>query len=342
MSAGSPDSDWLPALARHLGGPVTIVGRTALTGGYVADAVVRVDLDGAPPVVVKRATPAEVAAMRALAVVRGVDHPRLLAAGADWLVTPYYPGEPLAEGPDVPDEVWTTLARVHAHWLGRRPRGLPVTDAAWWRQLCVVRILPHLRAAGQRCTDPVLAAAVDALTSWSEDPRMQAALALLPRTLTHGDAHRGNILCAAPPRAPSPHLAAAAERATWQTSARSGQLDAADGAGAGGDGGVVLIDWGNARVAPPGFDLAVLRAQGAVDLSVYRAAVARLGHAPAPVLLAVEEHCADVYSHVGYLGFAADHLGPARVAEMVDGAAQALAALGPALRALVSSRSDGR
>ncbi|MGE3287197.1 MAG: phosphotransferase family protein [Pseudonocardia sp.] len=330
----------MPAVARRVGQPVRVVARTPLAGGYHGG-VERVDLDGAPPVVVKRARSVEVAALRAVAVVPGVEHPRLLAAGPDWVVTDFHDGVPLAEGPDVPDGVWTTLARVHAHWWRRRPRGIPVTDGQWWRRLCRDRIRPHLAAAAARCGDPggrgaaardagaggrdaepagpdagpagpdaALAApeggrpaggaavggdaaeaavyrrGVDLLDAWAEHPGMHAALTGLPRTLTHGDPHRGNVL-----------LAAA---------------------------GPVLLDWGNARVAPPGFDLAVLRAQGAVDLGPYRAEFARLAGAPSAELLAVEARCADAWAHVGYLGFAADHLGAARVGELLDGAARAL------------------
>jgi hypothetical protein len=112
----------------------------------------------------------------------------------------------------VPDDVWTTLARVHAHWLRRRPRGLPVVDARWWRHLCLRRILPHLVAAGERTGDAVFAGAAGALRGWVDEPR---------------DPHRGNVL---------------------------GTGD-----------GCVLIDWGNARDAPAGQDLAVLRAQRAAD-----------------------------------------------------------------------------
>lgn len=287
------DAEWLPAVERRLGRPLTVTARVGLAGGYVAESVVRVDLDGAPPVVVKRTAPAEVAALRAVAVVRGVEHPRLLAAGGDWVVTPYYDGVALAEGPHVPVEFWVTLARVHARWFRRRPRGLPVTDTAWWRHLCVGRIAPHLRAAGERTAAPVFVTGARALGEWAEDPRMHTALSLLPRTLTHGDPHRGNILTTG--------------------------------------NGPVLIDWGNARVAPPGFDLAVLRAQGATDLAPYRTEFADRAGAPAPDVLAVEQHCADAYAHVGYLGFAADHLGTDRVAELLDGATRALDALGAAL-----------
>lgn len=265
-------------MARWAGGPVTVVGRAPLAGGYVADAVTRVDLDPAPAVVIKRTTAVEVAAMRAVAVVPGVDRPRLLAAGPDWIVTPYYPGPVLAEGPYVPDEVWTALARVHAHWLRKRPRGIPVADGAWWRALCVERILPHVRAAHERTGDTRFLAVASSLVEWAEDPAMHAALAALPRTLVHGDAHRGNVLLAA--------------------------------------GGAVLIDWGNAKVAPPGLDLPVLHAQGAVDDSPYRRALAELvGELPAD-LAAMQSHCAELWANVSYLGFAADHLGPARVEEL--------------------------
>ncbi|MHA6796040.1 phosphotransferase [Pseudonocardia bannensis] len=302
-----PDAAWLPAVARWCGAPATVRGRTPLAGGYVSDTVARVDLDVAGrsvPVVVKRASAAEVAAMRGLAVVRGLDRPRMLATGrdehGDWLVLPFYDGTPLGEGPDVPDDVWTALARVHAHWLGKRPRGLRVVDAAWWRSLCVERIRPAVQGAAERTGDRVFADAAAALTAWARDPRVLAALGVLPRTLVHGDAHRGNVLL--------------------------------------GSGGATLIDWGNAKVAPAGLDLAVFRAQGATHLAPYRRAFAELtGGGLPPELIEVERCWSDVYAHVGYLGFAADHLGAARVAEMIGAATRSLEELRPALAALGSA-----
>jgi aminoglycoside phosphotransferase (APT) family kinase protein len=147
--------------------------------------------------------------------------------------------------------------------------------------------LPAVRGARDRTGDPGLAEIAELLVAWSTDARMRAALALLPRTLTHGDAHRGNVLLAP------------------------------DGA--------VLIDWGNARVAPAGLDLATLAAQGAPAPPAYTAPVIP------PELREVERLWAQVQVHVQYLGFAADHLGTERVVEMVDTAARALDALGPAL-----------
>ncbi|HET6259274.1 MAG TPA: hypothetical protein VFE39_11540, partial [Pseudonocardia sp.] len=52
----------------------------------------------------------------------------------------------------------------------------------------------------------------------------------------------------------------------------------------------------------------------------------------APELREVERWWAQAHVHVQYLGFAADHLGPARVAEMIETAASAMDRLGPALK----------
>jgi phosphotransferase family enzyme len=264
------DTAWLPVLGRRLGAPVRILGRAPLTGGYVAASVERVELSVGGrerTVVLKAAGPVEVAAMRAVAVVAGP--PRALAIGPDWLVLPFVDAPPLAPADPVPDPVWRTLAAVHAHWLGRRPRGVPVVDAAWWAALCD-HTLVAVRGGRARTGEREFAEAERALVSWRTDPAITGALAEMPRTLVHGDAHRGNIL------------------------------------------GDMLIDWGNARVAPGALDRATLCAQDATPPPWF----------PEPP--ALEEHWAVVQVHVQYLGFAADHLGAARVGEMVETAAAAL------------------
>lgn len=271
------EASWLPGVARSLGHPVRVLARLPLTGGYVADSVERIDLDvdgRMATVVLKAASPVEIAAMRAVAVVGGA--PRALAVGADWLVLPFVDGPPLTDGAPVPAAVWEVLARVHAHWFRKRPRGLPVVDGPWWAALCD-RTLVAVRGGLARTGDPVFAEAERALGSWRADPRILRALAVLPRTLVHGDPHRGNIL------------------------------------------GDTLIDWGNARVAPAGLDLAVLRAQGAVVPALY---TDLFDASPA-----WEAQWADVHVNVQYLGFAADHLGAERVAEMVAAGSTALATL---------------
>jgi hypothetical protein len=277
------DAEWLAAVERWAGGPVGVRGRCELAGGYVADAVHRVDLDrdgAAVAVVVKAAKPGEVAAMRALAETPGVERPALLAGGADWIVTPFYPGSPPAAGDAVPDDVFTTLARVHAHWQGCPPSGLPTVDAAFWASLCDF-VLVAVRGGLARTGDARFADTAEALRRWRDDPVVARTLAALPATLVHGDPHRGNLLV--------------------------------------GPAGGALIDWGNARIAPAGLDLAVLDAQDAPVPPAYTA----LRPAPGPL----EATWARMHVHVQYMAFAADHIGPARVAEMTATAATALEAL---------------
>jgi thiamine kinase-like enzyme len=132
------------------------------------------------------------------------------------------------------------------------------------------------------------------LLGWSSDGRMLAALSVLPATLAHGDLHRGNILeC---------------------------------------PGGAVIIDWGGARIAPGGLDLAVLAEQGGVDHDRYHRRLAELSGRPVvPTLVEVEQQWALATGYVQYLGFAADYLGADRVGVMVERAAHAFDRLGVAL-----------
>lgn len=297
-----PDDVWLPVLARRTRTALAVTGRNPLAGGYASAAVERVDLDDGRSVVLKACGPEEVAAMRAIAVVDGVERPRMLASGRDWLVLAHHPGPPADHALPVPDEVWVTLALVHAHWRRNRPRGVPVVDPARWGRLCAT-VLVALRGAAERTGDTTYTDAARAVQDWSADPRVAAALGRLPRTLCHGDAHRGNVLCAP------------------------------DGA--------VLIDWGNARVAPAGLDLAVLTAPGPSEPAgrtpdpvpaAYTDTLAeRLDRPDLPELLALERDWATVQAHVQYLGFAADHQGPNRVRDMAGTAAAALDRLGPVL-----------
>ena len=268
---GMLDDAWRPVLERRLGAPVRVLGRAPLSGGYVAASVEKLDLDvdgWARAVVLKVAGPVEVAAMRAVAVVAGA--PKALAIGPGWLVLPFVDAPALGAAEPVPEPVWRTLAAVHAHWLGKRARGIPVVDAAWWAALCD-RTLVAVRGGLARTGEQEFVAAEQALLGWRADPVITDCLARLPRTLVHGDAHRGNVL------------------------------------------GDTLIDWGNARVAPAALDLATLRAQGAVP---------PLWFAEPP-----GRDWADVHVHVQYLGFAADHLGAARVGEMIATATAARAQL---------------
>ena len=151
---GVPDDAWRRVLERRLGTPVRVLDRAPLSGGYVAASVEKLvlDVDGRErTVVLKAAGPVEVAAMRAVAVVAGP------AAGAGdrpgWLVLPFVDAPALGAAEPVPEPVWRTLAAVHAHWLGKRPRGIPVVDAAWWAALCdrtLVAVRGGLARTGER------------------------------------------------------------------------------------------------------------------------------------------------------------------------------------------------
>jgi hypothetical protein len=285
---------WEDALARRLGAPVTVRSREPLAGGYVAQRVERVELDvgGVPrTVVLKHTGAAEVAAMRALAVVRGIRRGQALAIGPDRLVLPFVDGPALSPADPLPDEVWEVLARVHAHWWGKRPRGLPVVDVAWWGRL-VERTLGAVRGGADRGGEPEYRAAAVTLEGWRADPAITGALALLPRTMTHADPHRGNVL-----------------------------VDAD---------GPVLIDWGNARVAPGALDPAIVVGESACSTEAYDRVFAQVA-GPVDRMREVAEPWARLHAHVQYLGFAADHLGPGRVAEMIDAATAAHARLRAAL-----------
>jgi aminoglycoside phosphotransferase (APT) family kinase protein len=298
--------DWLTAVEQRYGGPVRVVESRPLGGGYVSADVRRIELDvhgAALAVVLKRTTCREVTALRALAAVPGLGGPELIAAGGDgsaapWVLMPYYPGLPPAGERLIPSQVYDTLAQVHAWHLRRPPRGLTRVDAAFWRRLCVQVALPAVEAAARAGAHNGYEAARALLPSWAEDARMAAALRLLPVTLVHGDMHRGNILTAA--------------------------------------GQTTVIDWGNARIAPGGLDVAVLGEQGGTGEDHYRRRLAELtGRVTPPELVEVERHWAVATGYTQYLAFAAEHLGGDRVGVMVERAARAFTLLGTALARLV-------
>jgi hypothetical protein len=331
---------WSAAVAGYFGAPVRVLGSRPQSGGYVACEVWLVELDppgGPRSVVWKRTTSREVAALRAVAAVPGVPGSLLLADSGDaeqpgaeqpgaerpdaeqpWVLMRHHPGTPLVAGEPVPDQVYEVLARVHGWYLGRPPPGLPVVDPAFWRRLCLDVALPAVRGAAARAPHPAYPRAAEALLAWAGDERMRAALTALPATLAHGDLHRGNILSAA---------------------GAAGSV-----AGAAGSAEAVVIDWGNARIAPGGLDLAVLAEQGGVDEDRYHRRLAELTARPVgteltglPVsaeLRVAEREWARATGYVQYLGFAADHLGPDRVGEMIGLAGDAFDRLGPALNRL--------
>lgn len=276
-----PDQAWLGPLARRRRRTVAVRDRTPLSGGYGSGGAERIDLDDGTTVVLKRTAAVEAAALRAVAVVNGpVRLPRLLASGDGWVLLEHVDGTPLPDDAPVPDEVWRTLALVHAHWRRNRPRGIPVVDDAWWAARCR-HAAERLRAAGHDGADLV--------ARWADDERARTALRALPRTLCHGDAHRGNVLV--------------------------------------GPSGAMLLDWGNARAAAGSLDTVVLTAppaDGPADApaapvpAVYRDTLhAALGAPDPPAMVAAENAWARAQAHVQYLSFAADHQPADRATSMI-------------------------
>jgi hypothetical protein len=241
--AAMTDHELLAILARDAGGEgarVLNLVRTPLAGGFVSKLVERLDLvvatrDGqvTASYVRKSCAAHEVRALRVAAAAPGATAaPELVAAWSsdaaphdqdeNGFVSPFYPGEALHFGDAIPSPVVVSLARLHA----ASPEG-PETDWAWRFDAARVE---GLRAFALRTLDgstrfrertPDHAAWRARLDAASAAPALHAAAETLPRALTHGDMHPGNIVRRA-------------------------------------DGSPVIIDWGNACLAPPMLDLANL------------------------------------------------------------------------------------
>jgi aminoglycoside phosphotransferase len=283
-----------------VGASADVVDRLPVVGGYSSSLVERLELlvrlpDGGTDklaVLRKRATDAEVAALRALAEVTGATAlPQLLAAGTDadgrWVMTPFYAGSTLRTEADVSDEVIASLARLHAHYVGVNVRGLPVVDRELWRGIC-----SHvsMRLSGL-LTDDQLRAPMALVDRVRDDPVLLRALERLPRTLVHGDIHANNLLV--------------------------------DGSGAS-----KIIDWGNARLGPAMLDLASISAPDRPSFALYAEAWAdATGEVLARRAMYVGFLWATVYVNTGYLGFAAQRLGLDVVTQMIERAEEALAGL---------------
>ncbi len=274
-------------------GPPCRLEITPLTGGYVASGVYRLDLSFAAgdgplqhlAVVQKQAAESEVRVMHALAALPGAQAlPRLIADGRSplpggqaegWFITPFYAGTPLTFADDIPPVVVSTLAQVHAHFASRGPellqQGLVPVDAAFFART-LRNAQESLAAAPEGQPTATSLALQRDLAAAGAAPVFAAALACLPPTLVHGDVHPGNILRAA-------------------------------------DGSAVLIDWGNARLAPAMLDLANIVGLGSALWQEYLAAwAAASGAALDPRLALLGYHWATAMVNLQYLPFAAGHV----------------------------------
>jgi len=303
---------------RLLGQPAKLcaVDVSALEGGHAGAEVYRLDVhltlangtSQTVPLVLKNTSASEIAVMRALREVPGASAlPLTIACGehapilgnepVHWFVTPLYEGEHLTFEDEVPRPVVESLARVHAHYASR------VDQLGWLRRLggdtvrrALDRALQGLEAAQQRQPHALLAQAYGDLAPAGQEPAILAALEVLPVTLTHGDVHPWNIV-----RLPGE--------------------------------GAVLIDWGNALLAPPMLDLANLVEIDSENWETYLAAWKSVrGEAMDPDLARLGYHWATVMINLQYLPYCAggwpeSQDAPAAVSGMVERLRAAVRAL---------------
>ncbi|WP_092653099.1 phosphotransferase [Actinopolymorpha singaporensis] len=293
-------AEWL--LPRHPDLSAVEVGaRRALAGGVASALVEHVDVTAVGAdgrryrygVVAKRASAAEVATLSEIAAIPGTDaFPELIDAGTDqsgaWLVTPYYPGSPMPWDAAVPDNVLTSLARMHHHYLGRTnalPPDLPRVDEAFCRGALLDFSPSWIHAAQRAEPHPVHDRALDLLRRWSDDERIHTGLRLLPATLLHGDVYGFNVVVAddgtAPPR---------------------------------------LIDWGSARVGPIMLDVVMYGDwPSAAGLSAYLRAWEHVTGSPLDPWQAEAGYAwATAFSNATFVGPVARRFGPTQAQTMLD------------------------
>jgi aminoglycoside phosphotransferase (APT) family kinase protein len=268
-------------------GTLCAVEVSRLSGGYAEAEVYRVDLSfrlasgctQTVPVALKNTRASEVGVMRALSQVPGAEAlPLTIAYGqgvhtsdtgpGDWFVTPLYEGEHLTFEDEVPRLVIESLARVHAYYVSRVKQldWLCHLDAGAFGQV-FDGALKSLEAAEGRCPSTLLARAYEHLKPARRDPVILDALAELPVTLVHGDVHPWNIICLP-------------------------------------DGRSVLIDWGNARIAPAMLDLANLVEMGSENWETYLSAwEGASGQAMEASVARLSYHWATVMINLQYLPY---------------------------------------
>jgi hypothetical protein len=206
------------------GDPVKLSG--GVSGAERIDVCARVDGRDEKIALVRKRPPVWSGEIEALGLLREVDLdrgrvPDLIAEGIDddgrWFLTPFYPGS-APQRRSMPDEVLSTLAKIHTHFAGAALEGVPGLDHAWWRKLLLEITVPQFERAMK---DPVrsddLATVAGVLCRWADDRRIEEALSILPTTLVHRDMHDGNVLA--------------------------------------GTDGTTIVDWGNAGRGPAWIDL---------------------------------------------------------------------------------------
>ncbi|GAA4995450.1 phosphotransferase family protein [Actinopolymorpha pittospori] len=299
---------------------VEIGRRHRLAGGVGSPLVERVEvtpvgsggLRARFEVVAKRASSAEVVALREIAAIPGADAlPELIDAGTDefgpWVVMPFYPGSTMPWDAEAPEAVFASLARLHFRHLGSAgslPADLPRVDETYCRRALTDFAPSWLRKSQRKDPHPMHDRALSLLNRWSDDERIYAGLDVLPATLLHGDAYGLNVVVAheksLPPR---------------------------------------LIDWGGARVGPIMLDVAMSAERSSAGFSAYLRAWEDVAGCPFDPWQAEAGHAwARAISNAMFVGAVAERFSPTHAEEMLDQAEAALHRFGR----LLAGHSPGR
>jgi aminoglycoside phosphotransferase (APT) family kinase protein len=229
-----------------------------LNGGYSAD-VYRLELQFSKShaelqsvfFVQKYTTASEVRLMQRLAQeIHCAELPTLIESyinedtpenGASWFITPFYEGHTLEFDDDMPAAVLNALASIHAFYTSHAHQidWLPQVDGTFVERLRDYA-LSRLEANQARFSPAQVTEYQQQLPNTADIQVLDTIFRRLPKTITHGDVHSGNII----------------QRAA---------------------GGYILFDWGNARLAPGMLDIANMVEIDSPEWGAYLAAWAAAG-----------------------------------------------------------------
>ena len=218
-------------------GEITGIDIDSLNGGFSQAQVFRITLtfEDCPhqlALVQKVTDPGEVQVMLALSELLDfetmpevIDHawsPNSEEKSDNWFITPFYAGTALTFQDEVPAGVVRSLARLHHYFQGQTERFefLYRIDASFLKNT-LANAVKALESAALEAQNPIFEHGLEHLCKTEKNGKIFQALESLPVTLTHGDMHPVNLI-----RLPG--------------------------------GQTVLIDWGNARIAPAMLDIANL------------------------------------------------------------------------------------
>jgi thiamine kinase-like enzyme len=291
---------------KQVAGEIRALKVSTLTGGYVAAGVYRLDVEfsnGTSSFVQKQTYANEIHVMNLLTkhivsenipalIDSHIDDEQPQQNGTSWFISPFYEGHTLDFDDDIPLSIVKTLATVHACFAKHLQDldTLTKVDAEF-----ISRLLNLILAASDQNQGRFPAAFVAELRDKINTSDFAATLGKvferLPKTLTHGDVHAGNII----------HTA---------------------------DDKHILFDWGNARFAPAMLDLANMVNKDSDEWRAYLACWKEItGEALDPETAQMGYDWAVAVVNLQYLPFALGYLEPDAAQNMLNKVTDAIAAL---------------